>query len=172
MIRIRGLQQKCSDETKYRPLPRLKHLHSAPTQHKWNPVQHSIDHHCPCLSCWAGVLELRDVSSKDLPSLNKTLTPLEISNHFFIFFKAACLNQLVQPQKFMEGWLFRKGQHLNTLIEKSCVELLNMWASEFIGSFHVSQHASNHQIRPFLLLPFLDFKPSTVWHLNDCELQG
>lgn len=80
MIPIMCLLYRSSTEkwiewnSNHRPLPRLKHLHSAPTQHKWNPVQHSIDHHCLCLSCW-GVLELRGHASlKDLPSFIKMKT--------------------------------------------------------------------------------------------------
>lgn len=144
------------------PLPRLKHLHSAPTQHKWNPVQHSIDHHCPCLSC-CGVLELKDVSLKDLPSFikMKTLTPLETSIYFFSYVHIWTSSfSLGSPDRKVMCWT---------------VEYLRKLVYRFIGSFHVPQHASNHsnyQVRPFLLLPFLDFKPSTVWHLNDCELQG
>ena len=100
----------------------------------------------------------------------KTLTPLERLIYWFfqihtgvIFFQLHTWTSsfsLRSPDRKVMYWT---------------VEYLRKLVYRFIGSFHVPQHASNHsnyQVRPFLLLPFLDFKPSTVWHLNDCELQG
>ena len=156
----------------HRPLPRLKHLHSAPMQHKWSPIQHSIDHHSPCLSC-CGVLELRGHASlKDLPSFIKikTLTPLERLIYWFFQIHTGVIFFLLHT--WTSSFSLRSPDRK---VMYWTVEYLRKLVYRFIGSFHVPQHASNHsnyQVRPFLLLPFLDFKPSTVWHLNDCELQG